>query len=139
MCFVFIGSSPRRDAQSCLLCLQPQNSSTLAAAILTTLPANYPHISLPCWSRGGQLLQQLNGDTDEPLARQVQRTPVRLQFPKEEFEWTDNTPDRCNPDVDADHQMVINLTTQVQTHFGTDSIHMSIRGAPPISWWKGSS
>lgn len=47
------------------------------------------------------------------------RTPAREHFPEEELEWAENAPDRRDPDVNADHQMVINLTAQAHIYFDT--------------------
>lgn len=71
-----------------------------------------------------KLLQQLDGDNaehavDELLARQVPRTPAREQFPDDEMEWAENTVVRRDPDITADRQTVINLTTQARIYFGT--------------------
>lgn len=71
-----------------------------------------------------QLLQQLGGDSaekerEEPPAGQVSRTPVREQNPEDELEWVESAPDRCNPNVNADHQMIINITAQARTYFST--------------------
>lgn len=56
-----------------------------------------------------QLLQQLDEenagqDVDELPSRQVLRTPMREQFTKDELEWAENAPERCDPIVNADHQ-----------------------------------
>lgn len=69
-------------------------------------------------------LQQLDGDNteidpEERHAWQVPRLPVRKQFLEVELEWAVNVPDRCDPDVNADHQIVRNLTARARICFGT--------------------
>lgn len=69
-----------------------------------------------------QLLHKLDGnnleiDAEESLVRQVPRTSVGEHFYEEDLQWTDITPDRCDPGVNADHRMVINLTAQARTYF----------------------
>lgn len=71
-----------------------------------------------------QMLHQLDGGNAEEevkgsRAHQAPRTHVREQYIAENLEWTENPPDRCDPDVNADHQMVTYVVAQANTYFGT--------------------